>query len=67
MDAKKEYLETKVSPILEPLVLDVLEQNPENLLDFMIDWLTKKRENDAKQRIAQPVEEDKQKTAVPVF
>ena len=39
---KKEYLETKVKPILDKLVFQLLCEHPENPASYMIDWLKKK-------------------------
>ena len=38
---KKEYLETKVKPILDELVFQLLCEGPENPASYMIDWLKK--------------------------
>ena len=38
---KKEYLETKVKPILDELVFQLLCERPENPASYMIDWLKK--------------------------
>lgn len=35
----KEYIQAKINPILEKLVVDALLQKPENVIDFMIKWL----------------------------
>lgn len=35
----KEYIQTKINPILEKLVVDALLQKPANVIDFMIKWL----------------------------
>jgi len=42
-DNRVEYLKNNVNPILEPMLLDILSQRPTNILDYMIDYLTKKR------------------------
>ncbi len=58
MDSRIEYLKSNLSPLLEPLLLDLLAQRPPNPLEFMIDWLVKKR--GAQQK---PCEEDKKSSA----
>ena len=40
-NAKKEYLETKVKPILDELVFQLLCERPENPASYMIEWLKK--------------------------
>jgi hypothetical protein len=35
----KEYIQAKINPILERLVVDALLQKPDNVVDFMIKWL----------------------------
>ena len=40
-NSKKEYLETKVKPILDELVFQLLCERPENPASYMIDWLKK--------------------------
>lgn len=38
---KQEYLETKIKPIFENLVFQIICEKPENPVDFMINWLQK--------------------------
>ena len=38
---KQEYLETKIKPIFENLVFQIICEKPENPVDFMITWLQK--------------------------
>ncbi len=38
---KQEYLETKVKPIIENLVFQMICEKPENPVDFMVNWLQK--------------------------
>ena len=38
---KQEYLETKIKPIFENLVFQIVCEKPENPVDFMINWLQK--------------------------
>ena len=38
-NTKKEYLETKVKPILDELVFQLLCERPENPASYMIEWL----------------------------
>ena len=40
---KKEFLSEKVTPILEPLVIDLLMKKPDDPVDFMISYLTQLR------------------------
>ena len=40
-NSKKEYLETKVKPILDELVFQLLCERPENPASYMIEWLKK--------------------------
>ena len=40
-NTKKEYLETKVKPILDELVFQLLCERPENPASYMIEWLKK--------------------------
>lgn len=41
----KEYLYTKVNSIVEKMVLEILKNKPENLHDFMIEFLQKDKLN----------------------
>ena len=36
------YLETNVDIYLKPMLVDLLKQQPENILDFMKDWMHNK-------------------------
>jgi len=38
---KQEYLDTKIKPIFENLVFQIICEKPENPVDFMITWLQK--------------------------
>ena len=38
---KQEYLETKIKPIFENLVFQIICEKPEKPIDFMINWLQK--------------------------
>ena len=38
---KQEYLETKVKPIIENLIFQLICERPENPVDFMVNWLQK--------------------------
>ena len=38
---KQEYLDTKIEPIFENLVFQIICEKPENPVDFMITWLQK--------------------------
>ena len=38
---KQEYLETKIKPIIESLVFQLVCDRPSNPVHFMIDWLQK--------------------------
>ena len=38
---RQEYLETKIKPIFENLVFQIVCEKPENPVDFMINWLQK--------------------------
>jgi len=52
MDANKTYLATKLDPILEPLVTELLLNKPSDPIEFMIKWLEnkqKKNKSDGKQ------------------
>lgn len=42
MDPHKEYLTTKVNPVLEPLLVDIYSKKPNDPLQFIIDWLEKR-------------------------
>jgi len=39
----KEYIHTKVDPIVQNLVVDLLLNRPDDVIDFMITWLNNKR------------------------
>ena len=41
MDPSKQYLTTKLNPILEPMVTEILTQKPNDLVEFMIAYLKK--------------------------
>ena len=41
MDPTKQYLATKLNPILEPLVTEMLSQKPNDPVEFMIAYLKK--------------------------
>lgn len=38
-----EYLTTKVTPVLEPLILELLAHRPADTLAFMAEWIQKRR------------------------
>ena len=38
---KQEYLDTKIKPIFENLIFQIVCEKPENPVDFMINWLQK--------------------------
>ena len=38
---KQEYLETKVKPIMENLIFQLICEKPENPVDFMVNWIKK--------------------------
>ena len=38
---KQEYLETKVKPIIENLIFQLICERPEKPVDFMVNWLQK--------------------------
>ena len=38
---KQEYLETKVKPIIENLIFQLICERPDNPADFMVNWLQK--------------------------
>ena len=60
MDANKQYLATKLNPILEPLITDILATKPNDPVSFMIDWLRKKFSRGKAETLATaPFEEDK--------
>lgn len=42
--AKIEYIKKKVDPILSKLMVDLLVTEPSNPVEFMIKWLTDRRE-----------------------
>lgn len=39
----KEYIHTKVDPIIQNLVVDLLLNRPDDVIDFMVTWLNDKR------------------------
>ena len=41
MDANKQYLTTKIDPILEPMVTQILLDKPADPIEFMLRWLEK--------------------------
>ena len=41
----KEYLYTKVNSIVERMVIEILKHKPENIHDFMINYLQNDKEN----------------------
>ena len=38
---KQEYLETKVKPIIENLIFQLICEKPDNPVEFMVNWLQK--------------------------
>ena len=42
MDPGLEYLNEKINPILEPLVIDLLAQQPSEPVEFIFEWLEQK-------------------------
>ena len=38
---KQEYLETKVKPIIENLIFQLICERPDNPVEFMVNWLQK--------------------------
>lgn len=38
-DSGKVYLSTKVTPIFEKLVVELVKRQPESVVDYMIQWL----------------------------
>lgn len=41
----KEFLKNRVNPILELMVLDLMKEKPEEVTEFMINWLKNKGRN----------------------
>ncbi len=39
MDPEMEYLEKRVEPVLEPLVVDILAQRPADVPRFICEWM----------------------------
>jgi len=48
MDANKQYLTTKIDPILEPLITQILLDRPSNLIDYILKFLEKMQRKPAK-------------------
>ncbi len=42
METAKDYLKTKVDPVVEPLMIDLLANKPADPVGFMLSWLNKK-------------------------
>ena len=38
-EANKAFIDTRVNPILEKLVLDLLLKKPESVCDYMLEWI----------------------------
>ena len=68
MDSKSQYLATKITPILEPLILDLLANQPKEPAEYMVNWLQQKycKNKPAPQKSNQPDEEDKKKPGAPI-
>ncbi len=47
MDPTKQYLSSKLNPILEPMVTQILVEKPNNPAEFMIKWLEKQQKRPA--------------------
>lgn len=45
LDIYKEYITTKVNPIIEGLVVDLLLNRPDDVISFIEKWLAEKKEN----------------------
>ncbi len=45
LDIYKEYINTKVNPIIEGLVADRLPNRPDDVISFIENWLADKKEN----------------------
>lgn len=45
IEEAQNYIKTQVSGVLEKMTIDILEQKPENLTNFMVQWLDKNGEN----------------------
>eukprot|EP01017_Pseudomicrothorax_dubius_P015467 TRINITY_DN1781_c0_g2_i1.p1 TRINITY_DN1781_c0_g2~~TRINITY_DN1781_c0_g2_i1.p1 ORF type:complete len:377 (-),score=133.11 TRINITY_DN1781_c0_g2_i1:170-1300(-) len=43
--ANREFIDKKINPILEKLVVDLLINKPEDVVEFMIDWITTKKDS----------------------
>lgn len=41
-DQSRLYLDQKVNKLLKPMLIDILKSKPENMIDFMINWLDTK-------------------------
>jgi cAMP-dependent protein kinase regulator len=48
MDANKQYLTTKIDPILEPLITQILLERPADLIDYILKFLDKMQKKPAK-------------------
>ena len=48
MDANKQYLTTKIDPILEPLITQVLLEKPPELIDYILHFLEKMQKKHTK-------------------
>lgn len=48
MDANKQYLTTKIDPILEPLITQVLLEKPQDLVDYILKFLEKMQKRPGK-------------------
>lgn len=42
LEERREFLKTKVNPILEVMVADIMKASPENVVDYMEQWLKSK-------------------------
>lgn len=48
MDANKQYLTTKIDPILEPLITQILLERPPDLVDYILKFLEKMQKKPGK-------------------
>lgn len=48
MDANKQYLTTKIDPILEPLITQILLERPTDLVDYILKFLEKMQKKPTK-------------------
>jgi hypothetical protein len=55
---KMNYIKTKIDPILSQMVVDILTKQPDEPVEFMIKWLTERKEFFKKNRDTKTIGKD---------